>query len=164
MKRILLSILLAATLLTGCTNNRKPVTIKSYNIAGIEDVNMSFSGLTATVKLDLVVENPLTTSITLEDAKIILYKNGGPQFADFTLAQTATVEKNSCASVSVPLKASFSNPMAILSSGILSGKKIDENDFTIDMDLSVKAGTLSRKIQKSGVPLSQLKNMLNQEQ
>ena len=157
MKRIL--ILLASVLmLASCSPSATPV-IKSYRLNKVGGLSFGADGVTAELTLDVDVANPSGSRYTLESLEAVLYQGVEVNpFAYLTMRESVSVEPRSEATVSLPLDARFTRPLALLGGGFST----DLADYTADIDLTLRRGSLKKRITKERIPLAELGNLLGQ--
>jgi hypothetical protein len=74
------------------------------------------------------------------------------------MRESVSVEPRSEATVSLPLDARFTSPLALLGGGFST----DLADYTADIDLTLRRGSLKKRITKERIPLAELGNLLGQ--
>ena len=135
MKRIL-AILTLVLLLAGCSTQQNPV-IKDYRLRQSGEVGFGAAGVTAG-----------------------LYRGFETSpFADLTMPESVFIEPRSEATVPIPLTARFTRPLALLSGSFST----DLNDYTADIDLTIRKGSLKKRITRERVPLTELTSLFPQD-
>lgn len=162
MKRIPVILLIAAAILSGCSGNKKTVSLKGYDVQEITGVEFSKNSLGAGLMLNLDIENQTGRTLILDSGEAILYNNTGKKFGEILITEPVVLPKNISDKINVPLKATFLNPMNIFSSGFLKNGQFDTKGITADIDITIKSGALSKKISKKNVPLDKLADMLGE--
>ena len=158
MRRIL-AILTFVLLLTACSTSQNPV-IKGYRLRQSGEVGFGAEGVTAGLVLEVDIENPSPSRYTLESLDAVLYRGfESNPFADLTMPESVFIEPRSEATVSVPLTARFTRPLALLSGGFST----DLNDYPADIDLTVRKGSLKKRITRERVPLTELQSLFPQD-
>lgn len=160
MKRILIIAIAAVSILAGCSENKKTVLIKGYDVQEITGVEFSKNSLGAGLLLNLDVENQTRYNLLLESGQAVLYNNEGNKFGEISITDPVLLPKESAGKIEIPLKATFLNPMAIFTSGFLKSGNFDTKGITTDIDITVKSGAISRTISKKNIPLDQLADLL----
>lgn len=161
MKRILV-LICTALLLTACHNASQDPVIKGYWIQQVDGLGMSAGGVTADMVLNLDVENPSNATYTLEALHADVYRNGeNGRFAEVTLPQSASIAPKSNQSVAIPLQVLLLRPLALIAGG---EEMLDLSQYVADLDLTVRKGSLKKRIQRERVPLKDLQHLLNSPQ
>lgn len=157
MKRILI-LLASVLLLASCSPSANPV-IKGYRLQQVGGLSFGVEGVTAELTLDLDVENPSSARYTLESLKAILYKGFETSpFANLVMQEPVFIEPRTEATVSLPLDARFTRPLALLGGGFST----DLSAYTADIDLTIRKGSFKKRITKERVPLDELGSLLGQ--
>ena len=161
MKRILV-LICTALLLTACHNASQDPVIKGYWIQQVDGLGMSAGGVTADMVLNLDVENPSNSTYTLEALHADVYRNGeNGRFAEVTLPQSASIAPKSNQSVAIPLQVLLLRPLALIAGG---EEMLDLSQYVADLDLTVRKGSLKKRIQRERVPLKDLQHLLSSPQ
>lgn len=161
MKRILV-LICTALLLTACHNASQDPVIKGYWIQQVDGLGMSAGGVTADMVLNLDVENPSNATYTLETLHADVYRNGeNGRFAEVTLPQSASIAPKSNQSVAIPLQVLLLRPLALIAGG---EEMLDLSQYVADLDLTVRKGSLKKRIQRERVPLKDLQHLLSSPQ
>lgn len=161
MKRILV-LICTALLLTACHNASQDPVIKGYWIQQVDGLGMSAGGVTADMVLNLDVENPSNATYTLEALHADVYRNGeNGRFAEVTLPQSASIAPKSNQSVAIPLQVLLLRPLALIAGG---EEMLDLSQYVADLDLTVRKGSLKKRIQRERVPLKDLQHLLSSPQ
>ena len=161
MKRIL-ALICTALLLTACHNASQDPVIKGYWIQQVDGLGMSAGGVTADMVLNLDVENPSNAPYTLETLHADVYRNGeNGRFAEVTLPQSASIAPKSNQSVAIPLQVLLLRPLALIAGG---EEMLDLSQYVADLDLTVRKGSLKKRIQRERVPLKDLQHLLSSPQ
>ena len=161
MKRILV-LFCTALLLTACHNASQDPVIKGYRIQQVGGLGLSANGVTADMVLKLDVDNPSNASYTLEALHADVYRNGeNGRFAEVTLPQSASIAPRSNQSVDIPLQVLLLRPLSLLADG---EEMLDLSQYVADLDLTVRKGSLKKRIQKERVPLKDLQHLLSSPQ
>lgn len=161
MKRILV-LFCTALLLTACHNASQDPVIKGYRIQQVDGLAMSAGGVTAGMVLNLDVENPSNATYTLEALHADVYRNGeNGRFAEVTLPQSASIAPKSNQSVDIPLQVLLLRPLALIAGG---EEMLDLSQYVADLDLTVRKGSLKKRIQRERVPLKDLQYLLSSPQ
>ena len=161
MKRILV-LFCTVLLLAACHNASQDPVIKGYRIHQVGGLGLSANGVTADMVLKLDVENPSNASYTLEALHADVYRNGeNGRFAEVTLPQSASIAPRSNQSVDIPLQVLLLRPLSLLAGG---EEMLDLSQYVADLDLTVRKGSLKKRIQKERVPLKDLQHLLSSPQ
>jgi hypothetical protein len=161
MKRILV-LFCTVLLLAACHNASQDPVIKGYRIQQVGGLGLSANGVTADMVLKLDVENPSNASYTLEALHADVYRNGeNGRFAEVTLPQSASIAPRSNQSVDIPLQVLLLRPLSLLAGG---EEMLDLSQYVADLDLTVRKGSLKKRIQKERVPLKDLQHLLSSPQ
>ena len=161
MKRILV-LFCTVLLLAACHNASQDPVIKGYRIHQVGGLGLSANGVTADMVLKLDVENPSNASYTLEALHADVYRNGeNGRFAEVTLPQSASIAPRSNQIVDIPLQVLLLRPLSLLAGG---EEMLDLSQYVADLDLTVRKGSLKKRIQKERVPLKDLQHLLSSPQ
>jgi len=160
MKRIL-AILVMVLLAAACTKDTRTPVITGYRLSQIGSPGIGPEGVTADLTLEIDVQNPSADRFTVETLEAILYRGVElSPFANLAMQESVSVEPKSEATVPIPLKARFTRPLALLGGGFST----DLADYTADLDLTIRKGSLKKRITRERVPLDQLGSLLGQTQ
>ena len=160
MKRILV-LLCAALLLAACHNASQDPVIKGYRIDQVGGMNLSSEGVTVDMTLSLDVENPSSATYTVEMLEAILYKGTETsRFAEAVMTEQAGIAPKSSQTVAIPLRVKLLRPLALLS----DSQGFDLSHYCADLDLTIRKGSLKKRIQRERVPLSSLEHLLTANQ
>ena len=131
MRRIVL-LLVAALMAAGCAEYRQ-ISVDSVTLAGFR-----FNGTSsATIDLDADVCNPTAHVVSIDEVDAVLFREG-KEFARFTLEDTPSAPADTCSKVRIPVRASVSDPISIISAGLnLSSWNLD--DLVVDGRIVVKS-------------------------
>ena len=158
MKRIL-TVLSLVLLLASCNRESRNLVITGYRLGQIGSPAFGLDGVTADLTLDLDIQNPSASRYTVESLKGILYRGTETSpFADVVMLESVFIEPASEGTVSLPLQARFLRPLALLGGGFST----DLSAYTADIDLTVRKGSLKKRITRERIPLNQLGNLLGQ--
>lgn len=161
MKRILV-LFCSALLLTACHNASQDPVIKGYRIQKADGLGMTANGVTANMVLSLDVDNPSNATYTLEALHADVYRNGeNGRFAEVTLPQSASIAPRRNQSVAIPLQVLLLRPLSLLAGG---EEMLDLSQYVADLDLTVRKGSLKKRIQRERVPLKDLAQLLSSPQ
>ena len=157
MKRIL-AFMCAALILTACHDASKDPVIKGYRLQPSGGMGLGANGVTAGLVLNLDVENPSSASYTLEALRADVYRGSETsRFAEVTMPESASIAPRSSETVSIPLQELLLRPLALLSGG---EDALDLAQYVADIDLTIRKGSLKKRVQKERVPLKDLKDLL----
>lgn len=152
MKRILFSVLLVMSILSGCSlNDYKKLTVKSYDVASITDFSYAKAAVTACVELDVAIENPTSSKFELLSLDATLYYGTGSKFADAKGLRPVLVPPHSDDVFPVFLNATIYNPLVVALS-----QKVDVSAMTVDIDALVKMGVIRKQIKKENLAVKDL--------
>lgn len=157
MKRLLFVLALVAVFASGCGNTavRQP-DIKGYKIGGISDIGFGQGSARATIEVDLEIDNPGKLDYSINSLKATIYGKNAVKEADAVLKEKATAPAGTSGYVPVFLDLSFTNPLAVLSAGILDEGGFNAANHTADIDATVQVGVFTKNIQKTGIPLADI--------
>lgn len=159
MKRILI-LMASVLLLASCSPSATPV-IKACRLQQVGGLSFGAEGVTAELTLDADIDNPSGSRYTLESLDATLYQGiEVSPFAYLTMRKSVSVEPRTEATVSLPLDARFTRPLALLSGGFST----DLSAYTADIDLTIRKGSLKKRITQERVPLDELGNLLGQNE
>ena len=86
----------------------------------------------------------------------ILYKGAETApFAEAVMTEQAGIAPRSSQTVAIPLRVKLLRPLALLS----SSEGFDLSQYCADLDLTVRKGSLKKRIQRERVPLSSLEQL-----
>lgn len=155
MKRILV-LLCAALLLAACHDASQDPVIKGYRIDQVGGMSLSGDGVTVNLNIALDVDNPSSATYTLEMLDAILYRGTETApFAEAVMTEQAGIAPRSSQTVAIPLRVKLLRPLALLS----SSEGFDLSQYCADLDLTVRKGSLKKRIQRERVPLSSLEQL-----
>ncbi len=157
MKRLSIILLSAFLLLfCSCSRNAYP-TISGYSIEQVKGLAWGEGGVSSDVTLKMEVSNPSSGTFAVESGNAVIRKaGGGAKFATVELAEGASIGPKEEATVSLPLKLTLTNPLALLTAGGLSLDGIDPSKFTADVEVRVRRGGIARTIREKDIPLDRL--------
>lgn len=159
MKRILV-ILPLVFLLTACSGSPDPV-IKGYRLRQTGGLAFGAEGVTTDLTLELDIDNPSASRYTLESLEAVLYLgNETSRFADVLMQEAVSIEPRSEETVSLPLHARFTRPLALLGGGFST----DLSAYTADVDLIIRRGSFKKRITQKRIPLDRIGNLLGQNE
>lgn len=150
---ILLSVFLL--LFCSCSRNALP-TVSGCSIEQVKGLAWGEGGVSTDVTLKMDVSNPSSGTFAVESGNAVIHKAGGAQFATVELSGSASIGPKEDAEVSLPLKVTLTNPLALLASGGLSLDGIDPSQFTADVEVRVRKGVVARTIREKDIPLDRL--------
>ena len=152
MKRILV-LLCSVLLLAACHDASRDPVIKGYRLNQVSDLSIGQGGVTADMTLDVDVENPSSARYTLEDLQAVLYRNNATApYADVTMQESVLIAPRSEQTVSIPLTVRFTRPLSLLTEGVST----DLSDYVADIDLTIRKGSLKKRIKQEQVPLERI--------
>lgn len=156
MKRIV-AILVLVLLAAACTKDTRTPVVTGYRLSQIGSPGFGPEGVTADLTFEIDVQNPSADRFTVESLEAILYRGiETSPFANLVLQEAAFIEPKSEATISLPLKARFTRPLALLGGGLST----DLSTYTADLDLTVRKGSYKKRITQERVPLDQLGRLL----
>lgn len=131
MRRFIL--LLAAVLMfAGCAEYRQ-ISVDNVSLAGFR-----FHGTSsATIEIQAEVENPTAHAISVQNVDAVLLRNGR-EFARFSLEEVPVAAPDTLSVVTVPLRATVSDPISIITAG-LDFSSWDLDDFTVNGKITVRS-------------------------
>ena len=151
------TLLTLVLLLAGCSNASREPVIKGYRINQVGGVSFGLDGLSADVSLDLDIDNPSGAKYIVEDLQATVFPaNDTVRYADIYLKEKATIPAKSSGTVAIPLDVRLRRPLSMLSGG-LSG---DLSKYVADIDLTIRKGSLKKRIQKERLPLEKIAELL----
>lgn len=155
MKR-LLTLLTLVLLLAGCSDSRDPV-IRGYRIHQVGGMTFGIDGISADVQLDLDIDNPSGARYTVEALQAAVFPaNDTVRYADIYLKEKAIIPSKSSGTVAIPLDVRLRRPLSLLSGG-LSGEL---SRYEADVDMTIRRGSIKKRIQKERVPLEKIAELL----
>ena len=156
MKRILV-LFCSLLLLAACHNESRDPVIKDYRLNQVGGMSLGQGGLTAELVLEIDVDNPSSARYTLESLLATLYRGyETTPYAEATMQGTAAVEPRSEQTVAIPLSVRLARPLALLTEGF----SLELSDYVADVDLTIRKGSLKKRIKKERVPLEELGALL----
>ena len=155
MKRFLV-LLCAALLLAACHDASQDPVIKGYRIERMGGMGLSADGVAVDLTLALDVENPGKAVYTVESLEAIVYKGmETARFAEAVLTESASIPAKTTQTVNLPLHVRLLRPLALL-----SDQGLDLSQYCADVDLTIRKGSLKKRIQRERVPLAHLEQLL----
>jgi LEA14-like dessication related protein len=156
MKRFL-AILSAALLLAACHDASRDPVIKGYKLEQVSGLSFSSEGMVAEMDLVIDVENPSSATYSVESLEATLYKGmETARFAEATLKESVSIPPRSEQAVNLPLHVRLLRPLSLLS----DNQALELSNYCADIDMTIKKGSISRRIQRERVPLSSLEQLL----
>lgn len=153
------SIILLLALLIGVTS------CSSYKEVQINDITLSRIKLRSTssaeIKVNMEISNPTSSKFTLTQMhSTVMHK--GAKFADIDTKEMHTINKRCDTTIAIPLDIKILDPLQLLSIGI-NYQSWNWEDFSADIKMTVKSGSLKRTIRRNNVPLSELAKLIKNE-
>ncbi len=162
MKRLIPLMIILLALAASCKPAEPRLTVRSWEMTGLEDLSLGPSGANAGVTVSVDIENKAKSDVIVESLAVTLYKKaGGTKFADMALKDPLRIPAGTDGKITAPLSLVMANPLALLMGGGLNGIKIE--DYVADIDMNARMGAFKRNIHEEGVPLESLLEMLNQK-
>lgn len=157
MRRIFFYMICMALMAVSCKEGViKEPSITGYRIAEISDVTMGKGVASATVRIDVDIDNPSRLSYAIDNLTATVYNESSVRFADAVLREPVRAAADSTETIPVYLNVKFQKPLTILASGILNGKSFDMEGYTADIDTQIGVGKISRHIKKDGIPIAEV--------
>ena len=155
MKKFILILVAAASILAGCTNY-KNISIDDINLGKIRMVALN----AAEADITLQVNNPTKAVFELDGIDIII-TNGTSEFAKITQVKknAVLVTPRNASSVQVTLRADLTNPFAALAQG-LDPQAWDLDKFKANGTITVRKGKIYKALKIEDIPLSALASHL----
>ncbi len=147
MKKIIFLVIILSSLLTGCTQYRQlelgDITFRSLNFKNTTSIEIT---------CDIEVKNPSKYVISVDKLDAALYKED-MIFAEFDLVDVPVIPAKSEEKVSVTLRATVSDPLALITTG-LDFDNWNMEDFTIDGKIVLASdGKYKKVINLNHIPL-----------
>lgn len=154
MRRYLLLALAFITLLSGCAN------YKQIEIENINPVKVKMVALTkADLYLDLQVHNPTKTTFKVVDAQGKVFSDK-VEFAEISLYEEFEVPPGKPSAAQAVLRVNFTDPLALLSKGLLNIENFNPDDFVVDGYVTVRGKGVTKKFDLDNIPLKEFIHML----
>ncbi len=154
MKKFFLFLLFSTLLLQGCSNYRQ-ISLNDVEIGKVKITALTGAQIQTTLKIN----NPTKSTFRIVSMEGTVKKNG-VEFARITLPQEFEVPPGKPATIKTSLAVEVSDPLALLSSGIkLSSFR--SGNYTIDADVQIKKGIISKHLKIKEIPLKQLLENIN---
>lgn len=155
MKKFILIMVAAASILGGCANY-KQIRIDDVNVGKLKMVALN----AAEVELVTQVYNPTKAVFEIAGTDIIITKDGA-SFAKITQVkgEAALIHPGEESKASVVLRAELTDPFAALAQG-LNPKAWDLEKFKANGTITVRKGKINKKIKIEDVPLKSLAQYL----
>lgn len=152
MKRFYIYLILASLALASCSvNDYKRLELKSWDVRSVDNFSYAKGSASADVCLEIAVSNPTGSGFELKALTATLYSEKGSKVAD-AVAQAPVVLGPKCDTLlPVMFNATLFNPMATI-----LGAKMDPETMSADLDMTVKSGPFTKRIQKEKMPLKGL--------
>lgn len=149
MRRIVL-ILSVILILAGCSDYRQisinDVTVGSFRFNGTSS---------ATIVLVAKVDNPTGHAVSLEEIDAVVLREG-KDFIGLSLEEKASAAPFSSSEISIPVRASVLDPVAIITAG-LDFESWDLDNFVVDGKIVLASGGgMKKTLSLKKVPLKQL--------
>ncbi|HIZ85408.1 MAG TPA: LEA type 2 family protein [Candidatus Coprenecus stercoravium] len=137
----------AVMLLAGCADYRQ------LRVDDVSIGSLRFNGTSsAVVELKAGVYNPTKYEVSVRELDALLLKEG-KEFARFSLEDIPSVAADTQGVVSIPVRASVLDPIAIISSGLNFGSW-DMDDFTVDGKIVIAFnGGMKKTVRLNNVPV-----------
>ncbi len=149
MKRFIFSFIAAALLFAGCAKYNEvdinDVKIGKVKMVGAKDID---------VQLKANIENPTGTEFKVVSIDGSVFRNG-VDFVGLQLVEEATVPARSSGDVILKCRVTLKDKMSALALG-LNLAYLNSDDFTVDLNATVKGGMVKKRIRYKDVPVSQL--------
>lgn len=149
MRRFLIVLAVALTVFSSCSRY-KDIAVEGVDISGVELVSIS----RYKIKLLVEVDNPSGFSFKVEDIEGAVFRNGG-KFADIIVDNVLEVPSYSLIGVPVECTVAVADPLSLLAVG-LSFKNLDLDQFTINVEGTVKWGKIKKKVAFKDLSLKSL--------
>lgn len=156
MKKFILILIAAASILGGCAKYRE-IAIDDANLGKVRMVALN----AAEVDINLKVNNPTKGTFELDGIDLVIY-NDNTEFAKITQVKKEAVLVNSGngVPVKVTLRAELTNPFAALSQG-LDPKSWDLEKFKANGTVTIRKGKIYKKLEIEDMPLSAFAPLLD---
>lgn len=151
MKKFILILVAAASILGGCSNY-KNISIDDVNVGKLRMVALN----AAEADITLQVNNPTKAVLELDGVDLII-TNGASEFAKITQVKkdAVMVTPRNTTSVQVTLRAELTNPFAALAQG-LDPQAWDLEKFRANGTVTVRKGKIHKALKIEDIPLSAL--------
>lgn len=166
MKRFL-AIALIVFSFVACKPIDEQINIHDYTLENPNNVALGLSQLSLDTKLLLDADNNSGLNIVLTDLSASLFNKNGKKVADIALGtkkgeKKPTLHRKTSEQVEIPLKVDFDNPLSALTLLAMSVDDFGEKGYTVDYDLTLKAGCLKKRFSENEVPVKELVKKLQQ--
>ena len=155
MKKFILVLLAAASILASCANY-KQIRIEDVNVGKLKMVALN----AAQVNVDIEVFNPTKATFELVGVDLAVLKEGA-EFAKITQieGEKVLIAPGDPSKAILALRAEITDPMQMLAGG-LNPKNWDLDLFRANGELWVKKGKLVKKIKIENVPIKDIVDFL----
>ena len=163
--RKFLAILLVAFSLAACKPLNEQINVHDYSLEKVDNVALGLSQLSADANLLIEVDNNSGLDITLSDLAAEVYTRSGKKVATVGLATRIgkarpVIHRKTSEEVEVPLKIDFDSPLSAITLLAMSMQEYGEKGYTVDYDLTLKAGCIKKRFREDNVPVKELLNRL----
>ena len=163
--RKFLAIALVVISLAACKPISEQINIHDYSIEKLDNVSLGLSQLSLDTNLMLEADNNSAYDLSLTKLFAELYNKSDKKVATVTLATKKgeakpTLHRRTSEEVAVPLKVDFANPLSAITLVAMSLEEYGERGYTVDYDLTLKAGCFKKRFQGHDVPVKELVKML----
>lgn len=162
MKRFF-TLLALCLLVVACNDASRNPVIKGYRIHQVGGLGFGLDGLAAEVILDVDVENPTKARYTVESMHADIFPAGDTiRFAGIDLKKSTSIQPHSSGNVSFPLDVKIKRPLSML--GGFTSDEEEKTKYEADLDMTIRKGSMKKKIRKSRVPLGKILEMLGRNE
>ncbi len=165
--RNFLAIVLVLFSLSACKPLSEQINVNDYSLENVGNVALGLSQLSADANLLIDADNASGMDITLSDLTAELYTKSGKKVATVGLAtgigrDKPILHRRTSEQVKVPLKIDFDSPLSAITLLAMSMKDYGEKGYTVDYDLTLKAGIFKKRFRQDSIPVKDLVKTLQQ--
>lgn len=142
----------------------KKVNIDEVGIDRVENVKFSLSKLEADITLSMTFDNQSNAQFVLKSGNVKVFKGEENLFAELTTGQSDVLPPKTKAAIGFNCSVICHKPAAFVLSGLNSLDQVITDDMTVDAELIVAQGKMSKKISLKDIPLMDFINMINKEE
>ena len=163
--RKFLAIVLFVFSLVACKPLSEQINVHDYSLENVDNVALGLSQISADANLLIEADNSSNMDITLSDLSAELYTRSGKKVATVGLATKRgeakpVLHRKTSEQVTVPLKIDFDSPLSAITLLAMSMQDYGEKGYTVDYDLTLRAGCFKKRFQQDSVPVRELVNKL----
>lgn len=163
--RKFLAIALVLFSLVACKPINEQINVHDYSFEGLDNIAGGLTQFSMDTNLLLEADNNSGMDIVLTKFEAEVYNKNDKKVATLDLATKKgetkpTLHRKTSEKVAVPLTVDFDSPLSALTLLAMSLDDFSNKGYTVDYDLTLKAGCFKRRFQGHAVPVESLVKML----